>query len=1387
MINIQRTHSFSSQKFFLAVILVLLSFFSYLRLHAAGEYTEVNTDPYEPTKINEFTGAPTRVVWIQDGNDEPAVDAERPTLRLMGLDSEDGGGERPILSDLAAYIKPLITSDGTRVVFGNQLKKTVSVVNWDGTGLKVLLENADFADVWTDPLTGIEWVYAHVQEDRGGKQVPVIRRYRMDDPKIDELVWDKMPMFMFTLAGDGRAASGGGNGGNSPQGFLTLPNGNFTQRAGGCWPSIAPDNSYRMWVFTGNHRSIHFYVPTSRTGIKAKHSGIQFDESPGLTLGGREEVHRVRWSNNTRFMVCSSPFSQWDFKGEVKIPDEVADKIEIYIGKFSEDMTKLDTWMRVTSNDKGDYWADVWIKPGEGEQAVAMDVSDMADEKESSKELNKSELVYTWETGAVGNQIEDAETGSIRQCIAQLKGYATFGLYHVMDLTGGWAEANDAAESLLKASQKNNAFTLEAIVTLQRESAEDQVILLSGASLESAQAALFQRDSHLYFRMNGSEFKLGQVELNVPHHVMVSMDGNTGKLLCTINGKKVMLKGAPSIDFSEWQVAPLIFGAQPDGSKNWSGLLEGIRVLARSVDRKEAQQRYLTQKERRQDREPLEPVVVEAKLLIRSEAAKPKEIAPYRRCLNVNLYQVQRVVNGELEDQKIAVAQWSVLDAKVIPEYEAIKEGSVQTLAIEPWERHPEQDSERKIEGEFFDDVKLYYDVSTLGEKELPASNEKIASGSVDSRGGLKLESALNLQVSEKVLTLPLDSAEAFDANGQDFHLEGETLAVHLKGAIKLSGDAQGSVAAVTVLDGGLDYSRRPDIKFTGSGQGAMAEAGMELASIQLTRLGEGYTDVPTVKVSEPDIQGGRQATAEARFDKKSGALSSIRISDPGSGYMEQPTITIEGGEGKGAKAETYLSVSEIYVTQGGAGYSVPPSVELINGDGQGARARAALQSTVLKGTNDNADIQFINEGALEQTGSRILIDWSGSAAQPGKRQFINQGKWTLKNASLKFISSSGMPTWYGRGNENQGTMKVQDHSWLGFSEFTNTGEMELGSGVILGQAEFARSKNTLLNQGQGVIRVTGGTVENPVVFGINSLISNGERTVHNGSEKETSTALWVVGDGKNPAAFRITGGQVEFYNGEGAQLDIMPQGALLLESNDAGARHQFERRRARVSNHGVMRMAGELYIRSNHSSYGGIENFNQLLFAGNQAKLVRLQNSVGQGGLYKIPDYTSLIGNHPGAEVKGSGTFTYVDQTGEEKAQYMRLLNQGILEPIGTWTLDKVNVYFGLSIPGDDGHEKGSPKTGPGGMLAIRADEKGNLGALVLKGQNDHGHLVLTKGTGSILNILSDSAITPSGTHRIVTAVAVDGEFDSLQFNGKAQVPYRVNYLPDGIEVVFP
>jgi len=85
---------------------------------------------------------------------------------------------------------------------------------------------------------------------------------------------------------------------------------------------MSPDNSLRSWVFTGNHRSIHFCVTTDpRTG-KGFGYGVEFNKSPGLTLSGQQEMYHPRWSNNVRFLTAGAPCRELELPVRSENPDE---------------------------------------------------------------------------------------------------------------------------------------------------------------------------------------------------------------------------------------------------------------------------------------------------------------------------------------------------------------------------------------------------------------------------------------------------------------------------------------------------------------------------------------------------------------------------------------------------------------------------------------------------------------------------------------------------------------------------------------------------------------------------------------------------------------------------------------------------------------------------------------------------------------------------------------------------------------------------------------------------------------------------------------------------------------------------------------------------------
>lgn len=303
-------------------------------------------------RVREFAGAHTRAAWCRqaEGAGDDAF-AHGRQLQLWGYDSDDGKGERAILKDLSCYHRPMITPKGDRLVFNDFRKKLVKVVNWDGTGLRTLT-NGIAADVWMDPATGIEWVYMIEREEEEYQGEPVIR-FQLDRPSVSEMVWDHEDVTWdnFQLSADGTRASG-----QFPHpkgGYATLPNGEFTFLGKGCWTSISPDNSYLVWIFDGPHRNLRLYAPDGREWK------VNINGAPGVD---GYEVYHPRWSNHARYFAMTGPYKGGQ-KGKNLILSS-GSAVEVYLGRFSEDFTRVEAWLKLTENDQPDFFPDLWIEGG---------------------------------------------------------------------------------------------------------------------------------------------------------------------------------------------------------------------------------------------------------------------------------------------------------------------------------------------------------------------------------------------------------------------------------------------------------------------------------------------------------------------------------------------------------------------------------------------------------------------------------------------------------------------------------------------------------------------------------------------------------------------------------------------------------------------------------------------------------------------------------------------------------------------------------------------------------------------------------------------------------------------------------------------------------------
>ena len=142
---------------------------------------------HEPAvAVKALIAAPTRVAWCQDAGDGSDAGAESNHLRLMGFDTEDGQGERAILSKLSNYSKPLLTPRGDCVLFSNRQEQKIYAVNWDGSGLRPVTDGFALA-VWEDPQNSNVWVYAGTTATNS-MAMRRVQRHLLDQPSVSELV-----------------------------------------------------------------------------------------------------------------------------------------------------------------------------------------------------------------------------------------------------------------------------------------------------------------------------------------------------------------------------------------------------------------------------------------------------------------------------------------------------------------------------------------------------------------------------------------------------------------------------------------------------------------------------------------------------------------------------------------------------------------------------------------------------------------------------------------------------------------------------------------------------------------------------------------------------------------------------------------------------------------------------------------------------------------------------------------------------------------------------------------------------------------------------------------------------------------------------------------------
>lgn len=255
---------------------------------------------------------------------------------------------------------PLLTQDGLKVLASTADVPERSVMMYDTETKKATKlctgPGNNLLAVWQDPKTKRDWVYINDSGDKkeawsapAGK----IYRFPIDKPEARELFWDRTSShFYLMFSADGARACFEPSWSNigqlslafDEQGKVNQDKSKYKSYGGGCFPSMAPDNSYRLFRLDGDHRSITMCDADGANPRKINLLGM-LPEAQKI----RRDVWLTRWSTHPRYLTLIAPGGK---------------EAAVWIGRFDEKFTKVEAWVRVSPEKGPQCWqSHAWVDP----------------------------------------------------------------------------------------------------------------------------------------------------------------------------------------------------------------------------------------------------------------------------------------------------------------------------------------------------------------------------------------------------------------------------------------------------------------------------------------------------------------------------------------------------------------------------------------------------------------------------------------------------------------------------------------------------------------------------------------------------------------------------------------------------------------------------------------------------------------------------------------------------------------------------------------------------------------------------------------------------------------------------------------------------------------
>ena len=329
---------------------------------------------------------------------------------------------------------------------------------------------------------------------------------------------------------------------------------------------------------------------------------------------------------------------------------------------------------------------------------------------------NRDRLAFLWDSVRATNRVEKLTGKGTRVCEATPHGTATYDRLFRMDTRGGSFRAPQMDAALAAACRESRQFSVELTVTPAGGHQKWSRIFSYDAGNAACNVVLGQEGEWLFFRLrtsrtdkHGASGGLCRIDVAKTSHVV---------LTCGQGAVRAYIDGEPSGtvfeyhgDLSTWAPQQVVFGDSSAGGHNWNGRIEGVCLYARALRAGEIRQRWALFRPRLKadDRKPPPRVVIAGKLLKTSAPAEPAEL--YRRSLVVYEYEVQQVLEGELDARRILVAHWATLDGRPVLRTRGLRTRGNYRLTIEPFDAHPELAGEERNDETGGLDLPVFYDV----------------------------------------------------------------------------------------------------------------------------------------------------------------------------------------------------------------------------------------------------------------------------------------------------------------------------------------------------------------------------------------------------------------------------------------------------------------------------------------------------------------------------------------------------------------------------------------------------------------------------------------------------------------------------------------------------